>query len=164
MGTMTALAGEIGKICAYSGADQIKKSDIDAVTEPVMDAMVFQMTDLMGRGEYNVAMQKLRQLLKMQEEPLAILGAIGGHFRRIGTARTLLDNGKTAGELGKLYGLKEYPAKKTMESARRFSAAFCEKASVLILETDYKMKSSFGDKERLLEMLVMELAMEARCG
>lgn len=163
-GTMTALAGEIGKICAYSGADQIKKSDIDAVTEPVMDAMVFQMTDLMGRGEYNVAMQKLRQLLKMQEEPLAILGAIGGHFRRIGTARTLLDNGKTAGELGKLYGLKEYPAKKTMESARRFSAAFCEKASVLILETDYKMKSSFGDKERLLEILVMELAMEARRG
>ena len=44
-GTMTSLSGEISKISAYSGADEIKKSDIDAVTEPVLDAVVFQMTD-----------------------------------------------------------------------------------------------------------------------
>ena len=63
-GTMTALAGEIGKICAYSGADEIKKSDIDAVTEPVLDAVVFQMTDLLGEGKYAPALEKLQQLLK----------------------------------------------------------------------------------------------------
>ena len=49
-GTMTALAGEIAKISAYSGADTIVKSDIDAVTEPVLDAIVFQMTDLLAEG------------------------------------------------------------------------------------------------------------------
>ena len=37
-GTMTALAGEIGKISAFSGAETIAKSDIDAVTEPILDA------------------------------------------------------------------------------------------------------------------------------
>ena len=41
-GTMTALSGEISKICAYSGAEHIKKTDIDAVTEPVMDASWFE--------------------------------------------------------------------------------------------------------------------------
>ena len=101
-GTMTALSGEIEKICAYSGADHIKKSDIDAVTEPVLDAMVFQMTDLLGQGNYGGALEKLHQLLKMQHDPIPILGAIGGHFRRISTARTLLDNGKQASELMKL--------------------------------------------------------------
>ena len=90
-GTMTALSGEIDKICAYSGADEIRKSDIDAVTEPVLDAVVFQMTDLLSAGRYDQAFQKLQQLLKMQQEPLAILGAVGGHFRRISAARTLLD-------------------------------------------------------------------------
>ena len=163
-GTMTALAGEISKICAYSGSDHIKKTDIDAVTEPVMDAVVFQMTDLMSRGEYGKALQKLRQLLKMQEEPIGILGAIGGHFRKIATAKTLLDNGKNASELMKLYGMRDFAAKKTMEAARRFSPAFCRKASVLILEADHNMKTSVGDKERLLESLVMELATEARRG
>ena len=65
-GTMTALNSEIEKICAYSGADEIRKSDIDAVTEPVLDAVVFQMTDLLSAGRYDQALQKLQKLMKMQ--------------------------------------------------------------------------------------------------
>ena len=155
---MTALAGEISKICAYSGADEIVKSDIDAVTEPVLDAVVFQMTDLLGQGEYGAALVKLQQLLKMQQEPIAILGAVGGHFRKLSTARTLLDNGRGAGELMKLCGMGDYPARKTMSAAGRFSARFCAKAAELVMETDYKMKTSFDDNERLLELLILQLA------
>ena len=55
-GTMTALSGEIAKISAYSGSDEIRKSDIDAVTEPILDAVVFQMTDLLGQGRYGEAL------------------------------------------------------------------------------------------------------------
>jgi len=163
-GTMTALSGEIDKICAYSGADVVKKSDIDAVTEPVLDAVVFQMTDQLSAGRYDQALQKLQQLLKMQQEPLAILGAIGGHFRRIGTARTLLDHGRNASELAKICGITEYPARKAMDAARRFKPEFCRKAAQLVLETDYKMKTSFDDSERLLELLILQLAQEARNG
>ena len=163
-GTMTALSSEIDKICAYSGADEIKKTDIDAVTEPVLDAVVFQMTDLLSAGRYDQALVKLQQLLKMQQEPLAILGAVGGHFRRIGTARTLLDNGRNSSDLQKLCGIPDYPARKTMEAARRFRPEFCRKAAELVLETDYQMKTSFDDSERLLEMLILQLAQEARNG
>lgn len=161
-GTMTALAGEISKISAYSGSDEICKADIDAVTEPVLDAVVFQMTDLLSQGEYGAALVKLQQLLKMQQEPIVILGAIGGHFRRLSTARTLLDNGKTATELMKLCSLSDYPARKTMGAAGKFSARFYDRAAKMILECDYHMKTSFDDQDRLLEMLVMELASEAR--
>ncbi len=163
-GTMTALAGEIQKICAYSGAEHITRSDIDAVTEPVMDAVVFQMTDLLGQGRYGDALLKLQQLLKMQQEPIAILGAVGGHFRKISAARVLMDNGRQSGDLMKLCGMSDYAARKTMDAARRFPAAFCKRAMELVLETDNKMKTSFDDPDRLLEMLIMELAMEARRG
>jgi len=163
-GTMTALSGEIEKISAYSGAEEIRKTDIDAVTEPVMDAVVFQMTDLLSTGRYDQALLKLQQLLKMQQEPLAILGAVGGHFRRISTARTLLDNGRNASELAKLYGIQDFAARKSMDAARRFKPEFCKAASQLILETDYKMKTSFDDNERLLELLILQLAQEAKNG
>ncbi len=163
-GTMTALQGEISKIAAYSGTDEICRADIDAVTEPVMDAVVFQMTDLLGSGEYGAALLKLHQLLKMQQEPIPILGAIGSHFRRISTARTLMDCGKNADELMRLTGLKDYPARKTMAAAHKFSTRFCVAASSLILETDYKMKTSFDDPVRLLELLILELAQEAKNG
>lgn len=163
-GTMTALGGEIDKIAAYSGADEIRKADIDAVTEPVLDAVVFQMTDLLSAGRYSDALVKLQQLLKMQQEPLAILGAVGSHFRRIGTARTLLDHGRNSSELQRLCGIPDYPARKIMEAARRFRPEFCAKAAQLILETDYQMKTSFDDSERLLELLILQLAQEARNG
>lgn len=163
-GTMTALAGEISKIASYSGADEIKKSDIDAVTEPVLDAVVFQMTDMISEGKYGQALLKLQTLLKMQEEPLGILGAIGGHFRRLSAARTLLDNGRGAADLMKLCHIPDYPARKTMDAARRFRPEFCAKAAELILEADYRIKTSFDDPDRLLELLILQLAQEARRG
>ena len=93
-GTMTALAGEIAKISAFSGADDIKRSDIDAVTEPVLDAVVFEMTDMLNRREYGSALVKLRTLLQMQQEPLMISAALGSQLRRIYTARLAIDSGK----------------------------------------------------------------------
>ena len=161
-GTMTALSGEISKICAYSGADTIHKSDIDAVVEPVLDAVVFQMTDLLGQGEYGAALLKLQALLKMQQEPIPILGAIGNHFRRLSVARILLDNGKNADDLMKLTGMKDYPARKTISAAGRFSADFYEKAAQLVLESDVKMKTSFDDPDRILEVLILQLSQEAK--
>ena len=164
-GTMTALSGEIDKICAYSGADVIKKSDIDAVTEPVLDAVVFQMTELLSAGRYAESLLKLQQLLKMQEEPIKILGAVGGHFRRISTARTLLDSGRNASDLQKLCApMPDFAARKTMEAARRFTPDFCRKAAELVVETDYRMKTSFDDNERLLELLILQLSQEALHG
>lgn len=160
-GTMTSLRSEISKIASYSGAEEICKADIDAVTEPVPDAVAFQMASDISAGKYDNAMVKLQQLLKMQEEPLNILGTVGSHFRRIGTARTLLDNGKNASELMKLYGMTDYAARKTMESARRFSPAFCKRSAELILETDRKIKTSFDTPQRLLEILILQLAQEA---
>ena len=163
-GTMTALNGEIEKISAYSGAEEIRKSDIDAVTEPVLDAVVFQMTDQISEGSYEKAFLSLQHLLQMQQEPLAILGAIGSHFRRLSAAKVLMENGKSAYELQMLCGLPDYPARKIMDAARRMDKAFCGRASELVLETDYKIKTSFDDSERLLELLILQLASEARHG
>ena len=164
-GTMTALNSEIDKISSYSGAEEIRKSDIDAVTEPVLDAVVFQMTDALGAGQYAEALMKLQQLLKMQEEPIKILGAVGNHFRRLSTARILMDQGKNASHLQSLYApMYDSIARKTMETARRFKPEFCREAAELVLETDYRMKTSFDDKERLLELLILQLAQEAKNG
>ena len=61
-----------------------------------------------------------------------------------------------------LCGLADYAARKTMETARKFPPEYCKRALALILETDYRMKTSFDTQERLLEMLILGLAQEAR--
>lgn len=164
-GTMTALATEIRKIAAYSAADIIVKSDIEAVVEPVLDAVVFQMTESFCNGEYGKALVQLSKLRKMQEEPLNILGAIGSHFRRLATAKVLANHGKNASDLRKLYpGLPEFLCGKSMSQCKRFSERFYEKAATLIMETDNRIKTSYDNPDRLLEQLLLELSQEARNG
>jgi DNA polymerase III delta subunit len=60
--------------------------------------------------------------------------------------------------------MKEYPARKTMTDAGKVSAAFCQKAMNLIMETDYKLKTSGGDEQQLMEILLLQLAQEAKNG
>jgi DNA polymerase-3 subunit delta len=163
-GTMTSLGSEIKKIASYSGADTICRADIDAVTEPVLDAVVFRMTDQLSAGDYGAALITLQKLMKLQEEPLQILGAIGGHFRRISAAKTLLEHGRNAQELQKLCGIADFAARKAMEAARRCNQEYLQKAAELVVETDHKMKTSYDDPARLLELLILQLAMEGRHG
>ena len=63
-----------------------------------------------------------------------------------------------------LTGLKSYPAGLTMTAARRVTDRFCQSAIQLVLDTDLAMKTSAGEQEQLLELLLVRLAQEAQHG
>ena len=160
-GSMTAMASEISKISAFCTASDISRADIDAVVEPVLDAVVFQLTDAIAEGRFAGALQTLHALLKMQEEPILILGAIGANLRRAAAAKTLLSAGKGQDALMKLYGLSSYPAQKAFGFARRLPDRFFAAALPLCAQTDYQLKTSYDDPDILLELLILRLAQEA---
>ena len=64
----------------------------------------------------------------------------------------------------RLYNLQDYPARKTMSAAGRFGAGFYAKAAELVLESDRRMKTSYDDPKRILEVLIIDLAREGRNG
>ena len=159
--SMTRLHGEILKICAYSGAETIVRSDIDAVVEPTLEAVVFQITDALGQREYDRALERLHVLLKMQTEPIPIVAAIGAQMRRLYAAKLLQNAGKSAEALSSLCGIAPFAASKTMTQARRVSERFCRRAVEHCCRTDYRIKTSYDDPERLTELLILTLAEEA---
>lgn len=160
--SMTRLDAEISKICAYSGADTIVRADIDAVVEPTLDAVVFQLTDALALRRFDQALELLHKLLKMQNDAIPLVAAVGAQMRRLNAAKILLDEGKSAEELAQLCGMPSFAATKTMGQARRFSEQFCQKAVLLCCETDYQLKTSYSEEERLVELLILQLAEEAR--
>ena len=162
--SMTAMAAEIDKIAAYCTAPAISRADIDAVVEPVLDAVVFELTDAIAAGRYDKALRTLNTLLQMQQEPIPILGAIGSQLRRASAAQILSANGKGPDALMRLYGLSSYPAQKAFDFARRVPQRFFDSALALCAETDYQMKTSYDEPEALLELLVLRLAQEASHG
>ena len=169
-GTMTALAAEIEKVAAFCAGAAVTPQDIASVVIPVLDAEVFDLTGAITDGDYEKALQKLRTLLQMQEEPIALLGAIGGQMRRLLYAKTAMNAGK--GEAGVAELLKassgraphSYVLQKTITTARRLSDRFCAKAVELCMQADVQLKSYSGDDQRVLELLLLSMAQEVRRG
>ena len=156
--SMSRLQGEIEKICAYSGTDTIVRSDLTEVVEPTLEAAVFDIINSIADKKYDKALRTLQILLKQQEEPIVIVAAIGTQLRHLREAKYFhqLD------EVMKICSMGTYAASKTLTQARRFSERFCDRAVILCRDTDYQIKTSYDDKDRLAEMLILKLIEEAR--
>ena len=164
-GSMSMLRSEIAKAASFASGPQVRKSDIDAVVVPVLTAQSFQISDAIAKGEFEKALRILQELFAMQTEPLLILGAIGAQMRRLHYARLISGCGKGQETLMELAEIRSsYAAGLTMQAARRVSDSFCEAAVTLCLEADRAIKSSFDEPERILELLIVQLAGKARHG
>lgn len=157
---MNGLISEIGKIGAYARQRRVTREDIDAVAIPIIDAVVFQMTDALTRKQMDRALSVLADLLRMQQPPILILAALGKHLRQLYSARVALEAGEGSRWLMDLWGMRSsYPAQKLMEGARRHGLDWCRHAMTRCAETDLAMKSVAGaDSKDLLVSLVLELA------
>ncbi|MEG0321877.1 MAG: DNA polymerase III subunit delta [Oscillospiraceae bacterium] len=155
---MTTLASEIGKVGAYAKERRITKADIDGVATPLLDAVVFQLTDQIGRRNYDGAAAVLGDLLHMQEAPIMILSVLGKQLRQLYSARLALQAKKSPQYLVNLWKISPYPAEKLMASAQHLSVQWCRNAVRRAAETDLAMKSTGADGADLLISLLMELA------
>ena len=156
---MTGLVPEIEKIAAYAKGGRITQKDIDQVADPILSAEVFKLSDMVLQGNYDGAASILGDLLKMQTEPIQILGALGSQLRRIYTARLALDGGKDKYWLMDLWGMKsDYPARLLMNAARRATVGWCAGAVRECQVLDRRMKSQRGmDPEGELKLLLARL-------
>lgn len=159
-GLMTGLVPEIEKIGAYAKGKAVTVDDINAVADPVLDAVVFNMTNAITRGDYNGASEILGQLLKKQEEPFMLLAVIGKELRRLYTARIALDEGRDKFWLMEQWGMRsDYPARLLLDAARRTTREWCANSVKLCQKLDRRMKSEKGiDDEGEIKLLLMELA------
>jgi len=158
-GLMTGLLPEIEKIAAYAKGEKVTRADVDAVADPVLSAEAFKLSNAVLQGNYDQAASILGDLLKMQTEPIMILGALGRQFRQVWTARLALDEGKGRNWLMDLWGIKNYHANHLLDDARRTTAEWCAQAVRRCQELDRRMKSERGiDNAGELKLLLVQLA------
>lgn len=161
---MTGLVPEISKIGTYAKGKNITIRDIDAVADPVLSAEVFKLSDAVLAGNYDQAAQILGDLLKMQTEPILILGMLGAQLRRIYTARMAIDSGKDQYWLMELWSYKsDYPVKMLLTAARKATAAWCAEAVIQCQVLDRRMKSEKGiDSAGELKLLLVRLGAQRK--
>lgn len=158
-GLMNDLYPEIQKIGHFAADDTITAEDVRTMVIPTVDAKVFEMTDAVLRGDTTLALRELSKLFATGEEPIMISAALAKQLRQYYTACVLAASGWDEGEFARLTGTKSpYVINKFARMARSADLSRARERMMLCAETDLALKSSGGDRQQLLELLVLRLA------
>lgn len=157
---MNGLIPEISKVASYAKGERVTEADVDAVAHHIPEAVVFDMTEALSKGENNAAMRLLAELLAdKNNDPFMLLAIVGNQMRRLWCARVAVDNELGSDYVIKTLGLKyDFIANKLLAASRRFSTRQVKRAVELCCETDYAMKSSGGESAQLLKECVARIA------
>lgn len=154
-GLMTTLNTEIDKVCSYVTERAVTRAHIDAVVTPVVEAVVYRLTDHIAAGNFNEAAAVLGDLLRLREPPQLIIYSITLKLRQLLTARMCVEQGLGEKDLMKLCGIRfDFQARNLLSSARKTTVAECRRAVLLSAETAYRMIRIGGAEERLTELLI----------
>lgn len=157
--SMTNLLLEIEKACAHSATDSVQKSDIDAVCTKVLDAVTFDLTDAITAQRFDRALGLVNELIAQKNEPIVLLAAVARHIQRLYAARLALEAHSSEQQLMELLGSKSsYYARKMQQSAAQLSVRWLRQALLLCGESDVAMKSAGSDRQKVLELLLLQLA------
>lgn len=156
---MSTLRQEISKIAHYAREPIVTREDIDAVATPTVEAIVFHLTDALSERDLNRAASVLAGLTEQKrEEPINLLGLIGGSVRNLYLASLMQEQGRTAEDLQKALNYRSaYPARKLMNCARKLTPDRCMRNVRLCAEADLAMKQVGADRLLLLEQLIVRL-------
>lgn len=155
-GYMDTLHGEIGKTAAYARETTVTRSDIDAVVPPVLDAVVYKLTDALFNRDHTGAMRILDELLRMREPPHKLLFSVSLKMRQLLAARVYINSGPSyKGAIKEICGIRsDYAVRTLIETARRSSVSYCREAVICCAGTGMHMNTSSQPEACLTELIV----------
>ena len=154
---MATLNGEVAKICAFAGGEPLAKHHVDAVAVPRTEARVFDLSKAILAGNPQRAMEILRDLFYLREQPIAILSVLGMSYADLYRARVGKDGGKSPADVVAAFGYKGREFRVNNAWNSRLSAGTLRKSLMALLDCDRRMKSTPTDPKILLEQTVIRL-------
>jgi DNA polymerase-3 subunit delta len=136
----------------------VSAADVEAVVATTRQRSVFELADAIGAGEPARALQALGSLLAAREPALKILALIGRLARQLLVTRELLDRRAGRGEIMERLGVPPFVVDKLEAQAKRFDPAGLRRMHAAIYRADRTLKSSKLQDDRVMELLVLELA------
>ena len=156
------LRNEVDKLAALSGYGTVTPEMVRELGTVTLDADTFDMVKLVISGQTAKALQKLKVLLELQNDPILITGALIGNYLDIyrvflarRSRRQLADAAKDFGYTGKW----NYRLGNAEKAAARFSRAQLENSLCILQQLDLDLKRSKLDSDLLLQKALCQLAL-----
>lgn len=149
------LSLEVEKLCLYAGEKGTIDADtVDELVGQLRPRAIYELTDAIGERRLTNALRVVAELTQQGEAPLALVGALANHFRRLMRAREVRP--LEAGEVQKKLGLHPFAAQKIVDQARRFDLRRLRSCLDAVRRTDEALKGGLPIAPRLaIERLVL---------
>lgn len=156
------LRNEVDKLAALSGYDTVTPDMVRALGTVTLDADTMDMVRSVAAGQTGKALQKLKVLLELQNDPILITGALIANYLDIyrvflarRSRRQLADVAKDFGYTGKW----QYRLGNAEKTAARFSRDQIEQSLSILQNLDLDLKRSKLDSDLLLQKALCQLAL-----
>ena len=158
---MSALSGEVAKLCAYvksQGRDTVTVSDVEALCAANPEIGAFDFSNAVLAGDFERSMFILSDMKRHKGEPVVILSDVMRCFARMQTILALGEDAVSPADIAKRLKMHEYPVRTHLAAAKRLGRARLEKAVELCVEADQKLKFSSLDGFVIISRLLCRLA------
>jgi DNA polymerase III subunit delta len=152
------LSTEVDKLTLYASGRLILEKDVKAIVSHAQETSVFNLIDAIIEGNVGLAEELLQQLLNIGATPVYLLSMLSRQIRLDVLAKEMVINKKSDTEMKLKLGLADYPFKKTIEQAGKYSLDSMKRIYEKLLETDVAIKIGKYDDNLGLIILLAELS------
>ncbi|MEB8094573.1 DNA polymerase III subunit delta [Staphylococcus caprae] len=149
---------ELEKLMLFLGdRPTINKDDVNQIINRSLEQNVFLLTEFIQKGRKNKAVQLVNDLITMKEEPIKLLALITSNYRLYYQCKILGQKGYSGQQIAKTVNAHPYRVKLALNQARNYQLNDLLNIIDSCAETDYKLKSSYMDKQLILELFILSL-------
>jgi DNA polymerase-3 subunit delta len=148
---------ELDKLAAYTRGEPVTVADIEAVCSATNEAIIFELTDAVGRRNVRAAFRCLETLYADGVSPLEVFYSLLRHTRQL-VAAAEVPPSMPAAEVAKAIGVHPFTAKKLLEQRANFDRRSLGRALVTLADAEAGMKGkSQAEPELVLEIALVQL-------
>jgi DNA polymerase III subunit delta len=150
-----ALANEIEKLGAWAGGEAVGRPEVEQLAAPGREAAAWALTDAWGARDLSTLLQACELALE-KKEPFVLAVGLASHVGRVRAAQAMAEEGLGARDIATRLRIKEFPARKALQHAERYSRAELDAALVRLAELDAAIKgaSRLSSELELLRALI----------
>lgn len=155
------LASEIDKLVTYTNGRRIESADIDELVSSALQYQIWDLTDAVVAGRADRALGFVETMAARggrDYAPQLLIFMITRQYRQLILAQAMLAERLSQQEIGQRLGIfSQFPLRKVIEQAGRYSPERLEAAYRRLLETDVAVKTGVLDVDTALELLIVDL-------
>lgn len=154
---LVMLSSELIKMASYLGnSGNITEDIIEELVPRTPEMDVFTLTDAYVKGDVTRSLSIYHDLLRNGEEPIMLTSLIAGHIRLMIHVQSLRKKGYQQQQIAKVLAVHPYRVKLMMNNRHLPDGERLLTILNHLANVDYKLKSTSGNRNRVLELFLME--------